>query len=176
MSQPQHLARPSFDEIDGTPSTGLSVTSETPVLKKSRPGLGWAFCQSSRIRPRLRPHGRHQQRILLGGRADDAGSDILHARAAAIDRDDERVLGLAGGPQRAIGASRGRLVDRIDDVDADPSAAASPSRRAPELPHPCPIDGRRRACRSRVRIASSSSSRRQSPSRSQSRAGRSTEG
>jgi hypothetical protein len=38
--QPQHLARPSFDEIEGTPSTGLSVTSETPVLKKSRPGLG----------------------------------------------------------------------------------------------------------------------------------------
>src|ERR1700750_200712 len=41
--QPQHLARPSFDEIDGTPSTGLSVTSEPPVLKKSRPGLGLGF-------------------------------------------------------------------------------------------------------------------------------------
>src|SRR5579872_3976103 len=38
-AQPQHLARPSFDEIEGTPSTGLSVTSATPVLKKSSPGL-----------------------------------------------------------------------------------------------------------------------------------------
>ena len=41
--QPQHLARPSLELIDGTPSTGLSVTSDTPVLKKSSPGDGTGF-------------------------------------------------------------------------------------------------------------------------------------
>ena len=66
---------------------------------------------------RFDAHGRHQQRVLLGGRADDAGGDVLHARAPAIDGDDERVLGLAGGPERAISAGRGRLVDRVDDID-----------------------------------------------------------
>jgi hypothetical protein len=84
-------------------------------------------------------HGRHQERILLGGGADDAGGDVLHARASAIDGDDERVLGLVGGPQRAIGARRGRLVDRVDDVDvrifwSSVSIAARPKASSP-LPH-----------------------------------------
>src|ERR1700722_5238369 len=66
---------------------------------------------------RFDSHGRHQKRVLLRGGADDAGGDVLHAWASAVDGDDERVLGLVGGPQRAIGARRGWLVDGIDDVD-----------------------------------------------------------
>ena len=36
--QPQHFFSASSEVIDSTPLTGLSVTSVTPVLKKSRPG------------------------------------------------------------------------------------------------------------------------------------------
>src|ERR1700722_4945949 len=58
---------------------------------------------------RFDAHGRHQKRILLGGGADDAGGDVLHARASAVDGDNDRVLVLAGGLQRAIGPRRARL-------------------------------------------------------------------
>src|ERR1700677_4548952 len=61
--------------------------------------------------------GGHQQRVLLGGRADDAGGDVLHSGASAVDRNDEDALVLARGLERGISAGRRRLVDRIDDID-----------------------------------------------------------
>src|SRR2546430_3159695 len=61
----------------------------------------------------------HEQRVLLRGRADDAGLDILHARAAAVDRDHEHAaVGLARRLKGLVGAGRRRLVDRVDHVDA----------------------------------------------------------
>src|ERR1700677_1062364 len=66
---------------------------------------------------RLDALGGHQQRILLGGRADDAGGDVLHAGTTPIDGDDERARLLARGLERGISAGRRRLVDRIDDID-----------------------------------------------------------
>jgi hypothetical protein len=67
---------------------------------------------------RLDAQRGHQQRVLLRGGADDAGLDVLDARAAAVDRDDQHVPSLADGLQRLIGAGGGRLVDGVDDVDA----------------------------------------------------------
>src|SRR5262249_5556824 len=60
----------------------------------------------------------HQQRQLHRGRADDAGLDVLHAGATAVDRDDQGPLVLADRLQRLIGAGRGRLVDGVDEIDA----------------------------------------------------------
>ena len=40
-----------------------------------------------------------------------------HAGAAAVDRDDRDVLLLAGRLERLVGAGRGGLVDRVDEVD-----------------------------------------------------------
>src|SRR5205085_8916740 len=50
--------------------------------------------------------------------ANDAGLDVLHARAAAVDRDDEHAaVGFAGALQRFPRTGSGRLVDRVDDGD-----------------------------------------------------------
>ena len=50
-------------------------------------------------------------------RADDAGLDVAHARAAAVNRHDQHLLLLADGLQRLVGAGSGRFVDRVDHVD-----------------------------------------------------------
>src|SRR5258708_37549211 len=42
-TQPQHILRPSSEDFEGRPWTGLSVMSSTPVLKKSRPGVRSGF-------------------------------------------------------------------------------------------------------------------------------------
>src|SRR5205823_10588172 len=63
------------------------------------------------------PRG-HQERVLLRGRVDDPGSDVSHAGATTVDRDDRRGrLRLAGVLQRGPGACGAGLVDRVDDVD-----------------------------------------------------------
>ena len=62
---------------------------------------------------------RHQQRILLGGRADDAVLDPFHALAAAVDCDDGDALLLARRLQSRVTAIGRRFVDRIDQVDVD---------------------------------------------------------
>ena len=99
--------------IEGTPATGWSVISLTPV-SKSRPGL---LAGLGEVGDRLDAVGGHQQRILLRSGADDAFLDALDAVAAAVDRDDENALFLAGGLERGVAAVGGRLVDRVDDVD-----------------------------------------------------------
>src|SRR5258708_11486851 len=59
----------------------------------------------------------HQQRKLHRGRTDDTRLDVLDARTAAVDRDDDGALVLADRLQRLVGARRRRLVDGVDDVD-----------------------------------------------------------
>ena len=65
----------------------------------------------------LDAHRGHLQRVLLRGRGDHAGAHVLDAVAAAVDRDDDHALVLAGLLQRVVGAGRGGLVDRVDEVD-----------------------------------------------------------
>ncbi len=73
---PQQILAPSLESMLSTPSTGLSVTSATPVLKKSRPRtclrLGTTVGD---LGDGLHAELRHLQRVLLRGRADDAGLD-----------------------------------------------------------------------------------------------------
>src|ERR1700722_19991806 len=102
--------RNAFDRLIG--DEGDAGVEEIEAWSRLRLLAGLRVCDR-----RLNAHRRHQKRVLLGGGADDAGRDVLHAWAPAIDGDDERAFGLVGGPQRAIGARRGRLVDRVDDVD-----------------------------------------------------------
>ncbi len=59
--------------------------------------------------------------------------DVLHARAAAVDGDDRHVLVLAGGLERLVGAGRGGLVDRVDEVDRRVLLEQVLHRRAPAL-------------------------------------------
>ena len=102
-----------------------------------------------------------------------AGLDVLDAGAAAVDRDDQDVLLLAGGLQRLVGAGGGRLVDRVDEVDRPgPSGAGSPSPcgRLPRRRRS--RRGRRSAGRSRRRSCSCRRRRCRSPSGSPGRAGR----
>jgi hypothetical protein len=108
---------PSATEIDSTPSTGLSVTSATPVSKKFLPSVAPAWCRPWPRRRSPRCPGGHQQRILLRGGADHAVGDVLNAGAAAVDRDDQHVVLAADRLERLIGAGGGRLVDRVDHVD-----------------------------------------------------------
>src|SRR5258705_12935761 len=66
---------------------------------------------------RLDAERGHLQRVLLGGSADDAGLDEIDPGAATIDGDDEDARCLAGGREGLVRPVRGRLVDRVDDVD-----------------------------------------------------------
>ena len=103
---------------DSTPSAGLSVISVTPVSTKSLPSVASGLVPSlAKSDDRLDAHLGHLERVLLRGRADDAVLDVLHARAAAVDRDDRDVLLLAGRLERLVGAGRRGLVDRVDEVD-----------------------------------------------------------
>ena len=83
-NQPQQSFMPSSDVIEGTPGTGWSVTSFSPVsmLVGFLPVLMYSAIACDAVR-------RHQQRILLGGCADDAFLDPLHALAAAVDGDEQ---------------------------------------------------------------------------------------
>src|SRR6266496_2475340 len=67
---------------------------------------------------RVHTEARHLQRVLLGRRGDLPVLDSLHPGAAAVDGHDHDVLLLAGGLQSRVGAQRGGLVDRVDEVDA----------------------------------------------------------
>src|SRR4051794_21842054 len=78
---------------------------------------------------RLHAHGRHLQRVLLGRGTDDAVLDRLDARAAAVDRDDDRV-GDTGCLERGVRTHGRRLVDRVDDVDLRVLGEAVLHRRA----------------------------------------------
>src|SRR6266487_1329372 len=75
------------------------------------PGLG-------EVDDRVHTEAGHLQRVLLGRGGDLAVLDSLHAGAAAVDGHDHDVLLLAGGLQGRVGAERGGLVDRVDEVDA----------------------------------------------------------
>src|SRR5262245_47662613 len=76
-------------------------------------------------------HAGHLQRILLRGRGDDAGLDVLHAHATAIDGHDHHALLLAGGLQRLKGPGRRGLVDRVHQVDVGGLLQAVLHRRLP---------------------------------------------
>src|SRR6266516_2398576 len=67
---------------------------------------------------RVHTEAGHLQRVLLGRGGDLPVLDSLHPGAAAVDGHDHDVLLLAGGLQRRVGAQRGGLVDRVDEVDA----------------------------------------------------------
>ena len=82
---------PFLVSIDSTPVAGLSVIRVAPVSKKALPSVVRLFAGVGELLDRLDAHRRHQQRILLRGRADDAFGDVLDARAAAIDRHDQHV-------------------------------------------------------------------------------------
>ena len=136
---PSRSSRPASEVMLSTPSAGLSVTSATPVLKKSRPvGGRRLLAAAGDLGDRLHAEGRHLQRVLLRGGADDAvGLTALTPGAATVDRDDERV-GVAGSLQGRRGADRGRLVDRVDHVDVgflvrQVSMAVRPPSSAPLL-------------------------------------------
>src|SRR6266508_3201846 len=60
----------------------------------------------------------HLQGVLLRGRGDLAVPDRPHAGAAAVDRDDQHVVLLAGRLERGVRTERGRLVDGVEEVDA----------------------------------------------------------
>ena len=146
-----------------TPSTGLSVTSATPVSKKSLPSVG---CRLGAVLgvggDRLDAQRRHQQRILLRGGADHAVRDVLHARAAAVDRHDQHVVLAADGLERLVGTGRGRFVDRVDDVDLGidwPAGFPSPCGRLPR----CRRSRRGRRCAGRPRRPTCSGSPRSMP-------------
>ena len=116
--QPQQRSVPSSRSIDSTPSAGLSVTSATPVSKKSLPSVvAGRVPSSANCGDRLDAERGHLQRVLLRGGADHAVLDVLDAGAAAVDRDDQHVVLAAHGLQRLVGAGGGGLVDRVDDVD-----------------------------------------------------------
>ena len=101
-----------------TPGCAWSVISVTPVSVKVLPSVA---CRLGAVlgegRDRGDALGGHLQRVLLRGGADLAGLHGLDAGAAAVDRDDGDVLVPAGRLQRLVGAGRGRLVDRVDEVD-----------------------------------------------------------
>ena len=81
--------------IDSTPATGLSVISVAPVSRKPMAGSIAGIVPRG---DRFECHRGHLQRILLAGCADHAGLDVLDARAAAVDRDDQhRAVILADG-------------------------------------------------------------------------------
>src|SRR6185312_8444708 len=66
---------------------------------------------------RLDPVRRHEQRILLGGCADDAILDPFHALTAAVDGDDRDALLPARRLEGRVTAVGRRLVDGVDQID-----------------------------------------------------------
>ena len=101
-----------------TPSTGVSVTRATPVLKKSSPlvtsGAG-AAC--GELRDGLHAELGHLDRVLLAGGLDHALLDAADAGATAVDGDRRARPRLAGRLESLRSAVGGGLVDRVDDVD-----------------------------------------------------------
>ena len=113
---PSRVSGPSSTEIDSTPSTGLAVMSVAPVSKK--PDLRIDFRHCCRLLDRLERHRRHLaadtaarwRRSRRPRRSSRPGSRRRSRRSA-------RCRLLADAFQRLPSAGRGRLVDRVDDVD-----------------------------------------------------------
>ena len=115
--------------LDSSPSTGLSVISTAPVSKKSRPSV---FGGISPVAIASTPSSAISSGNCIDVAPIRPSCDVLHARAPTVDRHDHGVA--AGGIERQPGSGRGRLVDRVHEVDVGIDGEQVLHRRPGHLP------------------------------------------
>ena len=90
---PSTCFSPSAEVIEGTPSTGLSVISfDAGIEEVEACGRLRLLAGLGEVGDRLDAQRGHLQRILHARSRRSCRLDVLHARAAAVDGDDQHVL------------------------------------------------------------------------------------